>query len=342
MAPLKGDGLFSSTDVAMATFLGRIGQDKTTSSAFVARNFLLDEGILTERLESYRRAGVVADHGTIDAWGKRHHAYLLGQVFLVGDGSGPPVHVDPTDVDECPETFRFAVNSSSYASVDERLDLIRVVDLKSVARRARMDPGKLRLLVDAVLAKTASGSERAELEAGLGTWAASLDLRPVFAAFLEDFRDLFGDDPSKDAANWADAIRDRLGLAHHDAATEPIEILVFRYPVRLVPKLRSSGLRPIVPPTVLDGSHSEAFCPAPKGTLTGHTVDLDISSELRARREVLHPAVALGLDHVFRVGTICKATDRSLLPLARHAHLDQVRNDSGRSDYARMTDGDLP
>lgn len=338
---MRGDGLFSSADTAMAAFLARTGTDKAAESAFVARNFLIDEGVSTERVESYRRASAVADHATVAIWGQHHKAYLLAQICLPGDGFGPPSPVDADDVDACPETFRTAAATSPYAAVDERLDLIRVVDLSFVATMASSRAAQVRVLAERMTGGSASSTERDELDAVLATWTKAIDLRPVFAGFWEDLQDVFGPNPASDPAGWADALRNRLGLVHHDAARGEIDVLVFRYPVRLVPKLRGSGLRPIVPPTVLDGSHSDAFCPAPKGT-PGHTVDLDITTELRERREVLHPAVALGVEHVFRVGTIRKATDRTLLPLARYEHLTQVRAASGRVDYAAVTDGDLP
>lgn len=338
---MRGDGLFSSADPAMEAFLARTGTDKAAESAFVARNFLIDEGVSTERVESYRRASAVADHATVAIWGQRHRAYLLGHVCLPGDGFGPPSPVDPHDDDACPETFRSAAATSPYAAVDERLDLIRVVDLAFVAAMASSPAAKVRALAQTVTGGTASSTERDELDAVLATWTRSIDLRPVFAGFWEDLHDIFGSDPASDPPGWADALRNRLGLVHHDAARGEIDILVFRYPVRLVPKLRGSGLRPIVPPTVLDGSHSDAFCPAPKGT-PGHTVDLNADTELRARREVLHPAVTLDVKHVFRVGTIRTPTDRDVLPFARHEHLTQVRAASGRVDYAAATDGDLP
>lgn len=337
---MKGDGLFSSADPAMAAFLARTGTDKAAESAFVARNFLLDEGIPTERVESYRLANAVADHGTVSTWSKRHRDYLYGQVWLTGDGFGPPSPVDADDVDQCPETFRRAAATSPYAAVDERLDLIRVVDLSFLASKASYPAAQVRALAERVTGSTASSADRDELDVVLATWTKAIDLRPVFAGFWEDLRDIFGADSTSDPPSWADALRDRLGLVHYDAALSAIDILVFRYPVRLVPKLHGSGLRPIVPPTVLDGSHSDAFCPAPKGT-PGHTVDLNAVTELRARREVVHPAVALCAEHVFRAGTIRRTTDRDVLPLARHAHLTQVRDASGRVDYAAATDGDL-
>jgi len=346
MSKLTGKGLFCSKDAALATFLSRLGADKSAPSAFAARNFLLDEGITEQRFESYRRSGAVGDHGTLDEWQSRHSKYLTSEVFRPGRPSGPPTSIDPKDPDECPETFRYdAALSSPFASADPSLDLLRVDELRFIARFA--DPGsigRLRYLAGQKVRGALSADELAELDDALHAWASWIELRPVFAGFWEDFKDLFGADPSGDKPDWADAIRDRLGLAHLDPAArgKHIDILLFRYPLRNVPKLRAHrDVRPLVPPSVLDGSFSDAFCPAPGGASTGHTIDLSATVPIEGRREVLHPAVMFKANSIFRVGAVTRGVAKDVLPVARAFHLDQVRAAARRSDYALGTDGDL-
>lgn len=201
-----------------------------------------------------------------------------------------------------------------------------------------------------VLAGGASPDTRDAFEDLLDKWFNAKDGRPVYCGFFADFEDDFFDASN---TGWADALRDRLGLAHFDPGDlrKPIDILAFKYPVNQVARLvgAATHTRPLIPPTVLDGDFSEAFCPPPAGGLTGHVVNLDwVDLEERRlrsaalRREVLHPKTRLQAKHLFRVGRIEKPVDFENLPLARAAHLEQVRAASGRADYALGTDEDLP
>jgi len=158
--------------------------------------------------------------------------------------------------------------------------------------------------------------------------------------------DLFDPDPAQDQAGWADTLRDRLGLAHYcpDRRGVPeIDVAVFRYQVKMLPRIRKTGgglRRPVVTPTVLDGTFSEAFCPSPRGSTTGHVVNLDPQAGI-LRREALHPRFKLQVPHLWRLGTIQRKVDRTRLGEARALHLLRVRDETGRDDYAEGTDGDL-
>ena len=99
-------------------------------------------------------------------------------------------------------------------------------------------------------------------------------------------------------------------------------------------------MRPLLPPTVLDGRFSEAFCPSPRGGLCGHVLNLNPQRGVM-RREVLHPRPCYRAAHLWRVGTVRKAVDRAKLPEARALHLLQLRDETGRNDYAEGTDRDL-
>ena len=117
------------------------------------------------------------------------------------------------------------------------------------------------------------------------------DLRPAFAGFYLDLQDIL----SSTNADWADDLRDALGLYHFNPLppVRELTVLVFQYPIRSVPHfLSDTKARPLVPPTVLDSRPNPAFCPVPAGSLTGHTVHLS-QNVPPLMREVLHPPVAL-------------------------------------------------
>ena len=268
-------GLFSTNNAGMATFLKTLGDGRSPMPAFVARNFLLDEGVSAERYESYDHCRAVAEHETYADWSGAHESYLSQRIRRPGSGTGPPARVTLNDVDECPETFREIDSTSPFLRTDAQLDLLRVEQIDSVARLSGTTPERIKQLSHAKVNgdADAGSDESRELSAILETWSFQADLRPVFAGFWQDLRDLF---EPHEATDWADQLRDRLGLLHLNpgSRTRPsIDVLVFRYPVSTVPRLRGLSVpddsRPLVPPTVLDGRHSVAFCPAPRGELTG-------------------------------------------------------------------------
>ena len=337
--PLRGRGIFSTGDAAIAAFLSGVGTPKAGRGAFVARNFLLDEGVSDARFQSYRAHGGVANHSTIGVWQQRHLDYLQEQVQIPGAGMALPSRIDPDDPAECPETFRDGHTASTFSAIDAKLDLLRVERFDFVAQYSGLSRKRFAELVDGQLANKLTADERKALDDALLTWKLQTDRRPVFAAFWEDMETLFDADSTPD---WADRLRDRMGLAHLDPRAKAIEIVVFRYQVSRLPRITGSNTRPITPPTVLDGTHSEAFCPAPKGSLTGHTLDLNADSDLADRKEVLHPAIVLRSEDIFRRGSIQRPVERALLPLARHSHLESARTVAARPDYASETDGDLP
>jgi hypothetical protein len=339
--PLTGGGLFSAA-LDFAGFLSDTGLDPNGSSALPARNFLLDEGVSPSRVESYRDAGGVAAHGNIRAWLSAHKSYLAEHVYRPHAGTVPTL-IDPADLDECPETFTDIDPGSPFLVTDPKVHLVRTIEIGIIASLSKQPAAEIRTLAEALANAPGADPARTRMDDILQEFAKSCDLRPAFAAFWDDLSDLFGKTPADDASGWTDTLRDRCGLSHMDPRTRrvPIPVLIFRYPVGDVPRRR--GMRttqPLVPPTVLDCDPSPPFCPAPRTSLSGITVDLSGTSGV-SRREVLHPFTAFRAAQVFRVGIIQRPVDPNLLPTARALHLLEVRDLSRRPDYAAGTDGDL-
>lgn len=311
----------------------------------MARNFLLDEGVIAERVESYRSAGCLTDHGGTRDWIQRHELYLQQEVFCPHrPPTGAPGLVRPDNRELCPETFRHVDPASPFLTTDPNWHLLRVVELDFVARNRSFTAAWLKETARAVVRKTAAPDDVDRLDRALAEWAEHIDLRPVFATLYADVSGLFGKTPDEDVPGWADTLRDWLGLAHLNPVrrTTGIDVLVFLYPVSQVPNLKGTprGTKPLTPPTVLDGRPSSAFCPAPRGNLTGHTVNL-ANEVVDPRREVVHPGLDFRARDLWRVGTVTRPVDLGLLPEARALHLLAVREASGRLDYAAGTDGDL-
>jgi hypothetical protein len=344
---MPNGSVFSQSQADFTTLLRRVANDWTDAKVLTARNFLLDENVLLERYESYAAANAAIDHGNSTNWQTAHEKYLSEAINRPGHGGTPGSAVDSNDPDVCSETFRHIDPNSPYQWADDRLHLIRVEQLRFVADRAGETPERVKQLVEQYIARGDSDTDnRDQLAAVLDTWISQVDSRPVFATFWNDVCDLFGDSPERDSQDWADELRDRLGLLHLNPASRggtPIEVLVFRYPIADTPLLRGvRDRRPIVPPTVLDGRFSPPFCPAPRGEKTGFVVHLQGES-VPLRQEVLHPRLAFKPKHVWRLGMIRRSItgDIEALKLPRGLHLGAVREHAGRGDYAVGTDGDL-
>ncbi|AUX34686.1 MULTISPECIES: hypothetical protein [Sorangium] len=339
--PLTGGGLFSAAS-EFAAFLSDTGLDPNGPVALPARNFLLDEGVSPSRVERYRDKGGVAAHGDIRAWLSAHQTYLAEHVFRPHGGTVPTL-IDPADPDECPETFADIDPGSPFLATDPRIHLVRTLEIGTVASLSKQPAEEIRTVAEALVSAPGADRARTRMDDILHEFARHCDLRPAFAAFWEDVSDLFGRTPADDALGWTDTLRDRCGLSHMDpgARRAPISVLIFRYPVADVPRRRGMrATQPLIPPTVLDCDPSPPFCPAPRTSPSGITVDLSGTSGV-SRREVLHPFTAFRAAHVFRVGTIRRPVDLNLLHTARGLHLLEVRDLSRRPDYAAGTDGDL-
>jgi len=334
------EGLFRTIHPPFTDFLER-QSTAADGFRFVARNFLLDENVLEPRARTYGGHGAAAGFPDQSDWIDAHEEYLNEEVFSERPANGPPKTLDPASKKRCPETFRHDDNFVLYGSAYKDLDLLRVLSGVSLASRTGRP---LQEIVDAghELARARAEKRLPALrheqafDAALGKWNKACDLRPCFATYSADPEKLFEAHPD----DWADEIRDRLGLGHLDPRTRgEIPILVFRYAVGEVPKRKTTRLKPLVVPSVLDGRMNPAFCPAPNGLGYGHTVHL-AGSAGHPCREVVHPYMDFQAKHLFRVGVVKKASPKDLFP-ARKAHLLTLRGMAGRDDYAASTDPEV-
>jgi hypothetical protein len=290
---------------------------------YIARNFLLDEGVSHSRREEY--VDSVKTPATAP-WNVEHDSYL--ERAVAWRAAAPPARVDESDP-SCPATFRTGLLSDTYGGVGEDLDLLRVTTPYRLAKDARVR-------VADVLAMLARPSA---LDRILDTASRAPMRLPDFVGLWGDVMDLFppGSTPP---GNWPDQLRNRLGLQHYSARGQALEILVFRFSVTRVPRLRhATGRRALTTPTVLDARLFAAFCPAPVDSDAGRIVDLTPGSPDRPCRELLHPPVRLRAGDLVARGSITSAGP-PLTP-ARRDHLLWLRLETGRDDYAAETDADI-
>jgi hypothetical protein len=331
---------FRDQDGPWAEYLGRAAGARGTAEPWIpARNFLLDEGVTAERAEVYVRT--VGAAGTSGDWTQRHSTYLAAEVRLPQPANGFPKTLDPARHDRCPATFRTEENFRAFGSAFNGLYLLRVVEVPWIANRAGVDVSRLLAAGRAQVAGRANEDDVALLASSFRLWQqAGCDQRPTYATFQVDHLDLFKTPPAEDAPDWADTLRDRLGLTHFDPGRSgsPFPVFVFRYPVGSVPTRKDWPHRPLAVPTVLDLALQPAFCPAPREDECGRVVHLGAPGEAPGR-EVLHPFRVVGVEDLFRGGEVRAPVPADLWP-ARRAHLRALRA-AGRSGYAEHTDPDL-
>lgn len=136
-------------------------------------------------------------------------------------------------------------------------------------------------------------------------------------------------------AREGDVELDDLLAASREGGNLPI--LVFVYPVSVVPDRRGFKGKPLAVPTVVDGELSPAFCPAPGSDPVGRVVNL-AGEDREPAREVVHPFFVPEAEHIFRVGEVTRPVPADLAA-TRTRHLRHLRD--LRPGYAAATDADL-
>ena len=320
--------------------LGTAIAGTTTNRRFIPRNFLLDERVTNTRVQSYAATTKVHAGMTFHEWQGEHGRYLLHRVYPTPAAPGyDPFIIHPDDHAFCPETFQDERSLTSLSAADPKTFLIRIIPAKGLQRG---NPGVpldsiVRWAHGVLRNPAASNSDYQNFNTVLENWAEKAQHRPTYAGFWEDFPRLL--DPND--KDWADEIRDRMGLYHignSDGYPTPVTVLLFRYRVRELPRrVNERDTRPIAIPGVLDGDLNEAFCPAPQELQFGQLLDLS-GSTVQPAREILHPFMPFTPAHLFRVSEVRQPVPQNLAS-ARVTHLNRMRQMSNRSDYASATDG---
>ncbi len=91
-------GPLGRIDAGFLSFLRQLA-DEPGAGRLVVRNFLLDEGVVADRAESYRGSGAAAAHPGRADWGAAHGKYLQQQVFLDRPAEGTPAELSQDEED---------------------------------------------------------------------------------------------------------------------------------------------------------------------------------------------------------------------------------------------------
>ena len=176
-----------------------------------------------------------------------------------------------------------------------------------------------------------SQNHTAFVDSFLEDWNDARDYRPAFAVWKDQ---VLGELAAPD---WADRMRDRLGLAHYDPTDEPIPVALMQYTVRDVTiEAASFGCsQAFTAPTVLDSGPWPYFFPAPKELPYGRAMPLTpMGSDEQLLAEMLHFRLTYRRDHIVDLGLIRRRRPNvfSLKELRNH-HLVALRLASDRYDF---------
>jgi hypothetical protein len=291
-------------------------------------NFLLDERPPQKGIDLYAKRLKNKPITGLDNWVDRHRNFTAEEVNLGVMETAQPW------------TFRAENEINRLRNIEPNLHLIRVEDANWLCDSIGITCTDLETNIKAF--EKGDTKARDFLNGVVKRWNAERDKRPMFATTELEVDDIVNDD----ADDWAEQLRDRLGLGHYSPlASRPNEIILMRYTVQeVLDSLAGEGYPAI--PTVLDSNMSPYFFPSPipkhNNPYYGHTVNLaDIAddNDYSMGVELLHPRIDYQPEHFFKMGVIARPFTMPL-ERARRFHLPWLQLHSERDDFGAQLWGD--
>jgi hypothetical protein len=226
--------------------------------------------------------------------------------------------------EDIPHSFQSALDPADLGSgiIDEYQQIVRVEALWRPLGKWGEAFEKLQ--------EAFNGKDNAVLRGFLEQWNNSnvRDHRPVFAVWRDEVLDEIKAD------DWAEQLRNRMGLAHYTVEKGPIPVALMEYTVREV-KAEAGGVACMfTAPTALDTEPWPYFFPAPQNVPYGRAMALTpIGDEKQLLAEMLHTRITYRPHHIVRLGLINHPYKVHDLKDLRNTHLLAVRIASGREDF---------
>ncbi len=287
-----------------------------------AENYILDERVADARGNEFLAFnGFSSAAPEKDSWFKQHSDYTRGHVAL------PAISGTFTKINE----------DAWLPQLSPDWDVVRIETLNGLAGRAlnkgsHISESKVAGLIREMLDARDAGSKLDALKQDeLGKWLQlanrGSDRRPAFVAPFAEVEDILKQ------PNWADRLRDALGLGHIRATGNPMTVLLMQYSLIRVHDAHIGNPAWAASPTVLDDVPGQmpnpCFFPAPKNASKdgyGYTVDLAITGA-SYRKEFLHGHIAYTLADIRRIGEVTTDVSPSRISDARKDHLDLLAPD---------------
>lgn len=273
-----------------------------------ADNLHFDERTSAPRRQAFEETA--KDAVTHSALRRAHTDYALNHVFS----------------DEVPDTFKGAMLPAGLGELDPAQKVIRVESLVRPLEKMS-HPITFARLTEAV-----SGNENEVVDGFLRVWNDSnvRDGRPVFAAFKDEVLEELA------APDWANRLRDRLGLAQYNCADGPIPVALMEYTVEEVLNAAKDipGVTAFTVPTALDSEPWPHFFPAPEELPCGRAMPtFQEQDDENLLAELLHFRLEYRREHINRVGEISEPPDPIDLKALRNHHLLALRLASKNFGY---------
>lgn len=279
-----------------------------------AENWILDERVPNAREDTFlAHSGFDTAAAEIPLWFKRYVDYAKANVSL------PSVS----------ETFQ-PINSGAWLALSPDWDVVRIETLSGLTECANrkgstLTEGELMPLIREFVNARAQGSaidplKNAQLQKWLNLVNDGRDRRPAFVAPFADVEVIL------QQGDWADRLRDALGLGHIRSTGSPMTVLLMQYNLIRVHNAHIGKPAWAASPTILDDVPGQmpnpCFFPAPKSVSTagyGFTVDLSTSNR-SYRKEFLHAKIPYTLDDIHRIGEVTTDVPPALIEKARKDH----------------------
>lgn len=118
--------------------------------------------------------------------------------------------------------------------------------------------------------------------------------RPAFAAFYDEV------EPESEAPDWANRLRNRLGLSHYAAPLVAVALVRYRVSEVLRDLSGTEVELAFAVPTVLDGELNVHFFPTPRSAQYGRTLALEPDPDCeRLVSEILHRRIDYHPEHIY-------------------------------------------
>ena len=227
--------------------------------------------------------------------------------------------------DRIPPTF---VTSNNVASLPD-LPPQRLVRLESLHDHLGLWGGNIAALEKAHA--SSSDPEKAPVQTFLDSWNDKRDNRPCFAAFKDQLR------PDLADPDWANQLRDRLGLSYGPLPTGPHPVALMEYDTLDV-IAQSKGMpgaayRFCIPST-FDHEPSAQFFPTPRECGFGNPMSHGIiQDEKDLLAEIVHLRLTYSPRHLVKLGQITAPLPGTDIRTMRNNHLMALQLESGRDDF---------
>jgi len=257
-----------------------------------AENCRLEQGVSSTRQDYFETFAPSKVAPNWDAFQKLHVDYVKRYVETN---------------DEQPHTFLDVLQPNGIGSIDEKQTIVRLENLTRPMNAFGCSYAEFKAAHEA--------GDTDFLSEFCDVWNDNRDYRPAFSTLLSELTDIIDED------DWAERLRDFLGLAHYPTGPAAEPVVLCKYSVEDVSREATSS-HPITMPTVLDSRPWEHYFPAPKSLQFGRAMALTpCEGDEDLKIEFLNQRVTYSPSNIWKVGQIVTPAPNFDISELRERHL---------------------